>query len=222
MAPRQAAAQTAAVRRFFGFFYPCGTDPRKWNPAAGALTATTVSECLQDLKGFAAEGIWPAETALLSDVTAVTGIDHSGVCVDIHMPSMALSAHKGTANNYTPPQPTLDQYLADQLQGTAPYRNLALSATPSTDIGQGNISFRARRPGLERHAQPARAVQHAVPGGQHHAGRRDRRGARAPPAEERARLRAGGRQPAERASWARATSSGSGSTCRRSPRWRSR
>jgi len=142
MAPRQASAQTAAVRRFFGFFYPCGTDPRKWNPAAGPLNATTVSECLQDLKGFAAEGIWPAETALLSDVTAVTGIDHSGVCVDIHMPSMSLSAHKGTANNYTPPQPTLDQFLADQLQGTAPYRNLALSATPSTDIGQGNISFR--------------------------------------------------------------------------------
>ncbi len=142
MTPRQASAQTAAVRRFFAFFYPCGTDPRKWNPAAGPLNATTVSECLQDLKGFAAEGIWPAEQALLSDVTAVTGIDHSGVCVDIHMPSMALSAHKGTANSYTPPQPTLDQYLADTLQGTAPYRNLALSATSSTDIGQGNLSFR--------------------------------------------------------------------------------
>ena len=63
MLPRKAHAQTAAVKRFVGFFYPCGTDPRKWNPAAGALTATTVSECLQDLKGFAAEGIWPAETA---------------------------------------------------------------------------------------------------------------------------------------------------------------
>jgi hypothetical protein len=143
MTPRRAAAQTAPVRRFFAFFYPCGTDPRKWNPAAGPLNATTVSECLQDLKGFAAEGIWPSEQALLSDVTAVTGIDHSGVCVDIHMPSMSLSAHKGTANSYTPPQPTLDQYLADHLQGTAPYRNLALSATSSTDIGQGNISFRA-------------------------------------------------------------------------------
>jgi hypothetical protein len=142
MTPRRASAQTAAVRRFFAFFYPCGTDPRKWNPVAGPLNATTVSECLQDLKGFAAEGIWPSEQALLSDVTAVTGIDHSGVCVDIHMPSMALSAHKGTANSYTPPQPTLDQYLADHLQGTAPYRNLALSATSSTDIGQGNISFR--------------------------------------------------------------------------------
>jgi hypothetical protein len=141
MTPRKASAQ-AAPKRFVGFFYPCGTDPRKWNPAAGALTATSVSECLQDLKGFATEGIWPAEVSSLADVTVLTGIDHSGVCVDIHMPSMSLSAHKGTANSYTPPQPTLDQYLADSLQGTAPYRNLALSATPSTDIGQGNISFR--------------------------------------------------------------------------------
>jgi hypothetical protein len=141
MAPRRAHAQSVP-KRFVGFFYPCGTDPKKWNPPAGALTATTVSECLQDLKGFATEGIWPAETTTLSDITVVSGIDHSGVCVDIHMPSMSLSAHKGTANSYTPPQPTLDQYLADKLQGTSPYRNLALSATGSTDIGQGNISFR--------------------------------------------------------------------------------
>ena len=41
---------------------------------------------------------------LLSDVTAVTGIDHSGVCVDIHVPSMALSAHKGTANKAFAPR----------------------------------------------------------------------------------------------------------------------
>jgi hypothetical protein len=143
MAPRRAHAQSTTPKRFVGFFYPCGTDPRKWNPAAGALTATTVSECLQDLNGFATEGIWPAETATLSEITVVSGIDHSGVCVDIHMPSMSLSAHKGTANSYTPPEPTLDQYLADKLQGTSPYRNLALSATSSTDIGQGNISFRS-------------------------------------------------------------------------------
>ena len=144
MNPRRANAQTAPVRRFIAFFYPCGTDPKKWNPAAGPLNATTVSECLQDLKGFAAEGIWPAETALLSEVTAVTGVDHSGVCSDIHRPAMALSAHKGTGTDVnTPTMPTLDQFLADQLQGTTPYRNLALAATPSTDIGQGNISFRA-------------------------------------------------------------------------------
>jgi hypothetical protein len=143
MRPQQASAQSATVQRFVAFFYPCGTDPKKWNPAAGALSATNLPECLQDLKGFPAEGIWPACDALFQDVTAVTGIDHSGVCVDIHMPSMSLSAHKGVANTYTPPQPTLDQYLADQLKGQTPYRNFALAATSSTDIGQGNISFRA-------------------------------------------------------------------------------
>jgi hypothetical protein len=143
MRPRRAYGQTAAVKRFIAFFYPCGTDPRKWNPAAGPLNETTVSECLQDLKGFAAEGIWPAEQSLLSDVTAVTGIDHSGVCTDIHLPAMALSAHKGASDPLIPSSPSLDQYLADTLQGTTPYRNLALSATTSTDLKQGNISFRA-------------------------------------------------------------------------------
>ena len=138
----RAQAQEAKVQRFIGFFYPNGTDPGKWNPKAGALSASTLTECLKDLGGFEAEGIWPAAPALFQDVTVVTGIDHSGVCVDIHMPSMALSAHKGVANAYTPPEPTLDQYLAERLQGTTPYRNLALSATGSTDIGQGNISFR--------------------------------------------------------------------------------
>jgi hypothetical protein len=143
MLPRFASAQAAKTQRFIGFFYPNGTDPRKWNPPAGALSASNLPECLQDLKGFAAEGAWPAEMAAFSEITAVTGIDHSGVCVDIHMPSMSLSAHKGMANSYTPPQPTLDQYLAAQLQGQAPYRTLTLAATPSTDIGQGHISFRA-------------------------------------------------------------------------------
>jgi len=143
MLPRHAQAQAAPIRRFIAFFYPNGTDPRKWNPAAGALNAAMLPECLQDLNGFPAEGIWPAEQALVQDVAAVTGIDHSGVCTDIHMPSMALSAHKGVANSYTPPEPTLDQYLADRIQAQTPHRNLALSATGTTDIGQGNISFRA-------------------------------------------------------------------------------
>jgi hypothetical protein len=143
MRPERAQAQTASVQRFVAFFYPNGTDPKKWNAPAGPLAAASLPEALKDLGGFAAEGIWPAGDAIFQDVTAVTGIDHSGVCTDIHMPSMALSAHKGVANSYTPPEPTLDQYLADKLKGTTPYRNLALSATPSTDIGQGNISFRA-------------------------------------------------------------------------------
>lgn len=144
MLPRRLGAQDATPKRFLAFFYPNGTDPRKWNPQPGMLTESNLPECLQDLKGFAAEGIWPAEGATFQDITAVTGIDHSGVCVDIHMPSMSLSAFKGTSNTYVPPMPTLDQYLAENLQAGRPYRNLALSATPSTDIGQGFISFRAK------------------------------------------------------------------------------
>ena len=38
MLPRKAAAQDE-VKRFIAFFYPNGTDPRLWNPPAGALTA---------------------------------------------------------------------------------------------------------------------------------------------------------------------------------------
>ena len=218
-APR-ATAQTAAVQRFIAFFYPCGTDPRKWNPAAGPLNATTVTECLQDLKGFAAEGIWPAETALLSDVTAVTGIDHSGVCIDIHMPSMALSAHKGAANPTRRRSPTLDQYLADQLQGTTPYRNLALSATPSTDIGQGNISFRTGGQVASVTRNPRDLFNTLFPAGM--------TGTGGATAEERMRRRQKsvldlvlGRQPAERASWAPATSSAWAVSAGRSPRSRS-
>jgi len=143
MMPRRASAQLAKKQRFFALFYPNGTDPGRWEPAAGALAASSLPECLVDLNGFDAEQIWPAGESILSDVTVVTGTDHSGVSTDIHIPSMALSAWKGTANNYTPPEPTLDQYLADQLRGDTPFRNLALSATPSTDIAQGNISFKA-------------------------------------------------------------------------------
>lgn len=141
MTTTRATAAAAPVKRFITFFYPNGTDPPKWNPPAGALVGASLPECLKDLNGgFAAEGIWPAETAsFFQDVTVVTGIDHQGVCAEIHNPSMALSAHKGP----NPPQPTLDQVLADHLRGTAPYRNFALSATTSNDISQGNISFKA-------------------------------------------------------------------------------
>jgi hypothetical protein len=143
MRPTRAHAQAAPVQRFFGFFYPNGVDPSRWDPTAGALSASSLPECLQDLNGFTAEGIWPAGDAILNDVTVVTGIDHSGVSTDIHVPSMAFSAHKGVANNFTPPEPTLDQYLADHLRGETPYRNLALSATSSNDVAQGILSFKA-------------------------------------------------------------------------------
>jgi hypothetical protein len=142
MRPRGARAQLAQAQRFFGFFYPNGTDPGKWDPPAGALSASSLPECLQDLSGFAAEGIWPAGDAILNDVTVVTGIDHSGVSTEIHVPSMAFSAHKGVANNFTPPEPTLDQYLADHLRGETPFRNLALSATTNNEIAQSTLSFK--------------------------------------------------------------------------------
>lgn len=142
MQPRGARAQDQRASRFFGFFYPNGTDPRFWNPSPGPLVAGSLPDCLQDLGGFPAEGIWPAGGATASDVTVVTGIDHSGVCVDIHMPSMSLSAHRGTQANYIPPGPTLDQFLAERIQGDSPFRNLSLSATGDLDIGQGHISFR--------------------------------------------------------------------------------
>ena len=95
MTPSCATAAVAPVQRFIAFFYPNGTDPPKWNPAAGQLVGTSLPECLRDLNGgFAAEGIWPAETAsFFQDVTVVTGIDHQGVCAEIHNPSMALSAY---------------------------------------------------------------------------------------------------------------------------------
>jgi len=143
MRPGRVHAAPATVQRFFGFFYPNGTDPGKWDPPAGALTAGSLPECLTDLGGFAAEGIWPAGEAIMSDVTVVTGIDHSGVSTDIHVPSMAFAAHKGVANNYTPPEPTLDQYLADHLRGQTPYRNFALSATSNREVSQGTQSFKA-------------------------------------------------------------------------------
>lgn len=141
MRPRRARAQDAA-QRFVAFFYPNGTDPGRWNPPAGTLTPETLSECLQDFNGFEAEGDYPAGDAIYQDVTVVTGIDHSGVSTDIHMPSMSLSAHAGLNDNVTPPE-TLDQFLADRIQGDTPYRNLAFAATGSNDIGQGNISFRS-------------------------------------------------------------------------------
>jgi len=141
MLHKRAIAQDE-VKRFIAFFYPNGTDPRVWNPNAGALTAETLTECLQDLAGFSAEGMYPAGESLVSDITVITGTNHGGIAPEIHQPSMALSAHKGVSNNYTPPE-TLDQYLADRIAGDTAFRHVALSATPSTDVTQGHISFNA-------------------------------------------------------------------------------
>src|SRR5690606_29497843 len=76
MTPTRVRAQAASTsQKFIAFFYPNGTDPGRFNPAAGALTPDTLSECLVDLAGFDAEGIWPAESATYQDITVVTGIN---------------------------------------------------------------------------------------------------------------------------------------------------
>lgn len=143
MRPGRASAQVGVGKCFFALFYPNGTEPGLWVPATGALTEGSLSPALVDFAGFSAEGIWPAGGAVYQDVTVVGGVDHSGVSPEIHQPSLALSAHKGTTDIWIPGAPTLDQYLADHIGGDTPYRNLALSATGSTDISQGHISFRA-------------------------------------------------------------------------------
>lgn len=155
MLPATLNAQSEAPKRYFGLFYPNGPDARIWDPAPGALNPGSLPPALQDLNGFGAEGVWPAGGATLADTTVVTGINHSGVCKDIHMPSLSLSAHQGRAAQYLPPEPTLDQYLAERIQGQSPYRNLALSATDDQDIGQGHISFR----GAEQAASVIRRPQ---------------------------------------------------------------
>jgi hypothetical protein len=154
MRPERALAQSEKVQRFVALFYPNGTDPRKWNPNPGVLSDSNLPECLKDLTGFAAEGIWPAGGATLQDVTVVTGIDHSGIALDIHVPSMSLAAHKGTGEAFKPGAPTLDQYLAERLQGTTPYRSLAMSANGGKDIAQDRISFRENGQAETPHDDP--------------------------------------------------------------------
>lgn len=142
MEPPRARGQDAP-KRFFGFFYPNGRDPGTWDPRAGALNASALPICLTDLMGFGAEKIWPAGEATLAHVAVVTGIDHSAISTDIHIPSMSLTAHKPGKDNWVATAPSLDQFLAEKIAAGTPYRNLALSATGSTDIAQGHISWRA-------------------------------------------------------------------------------
>ena len=144
MMPQRAAAQTMATKRFFALFYPNGRDPGRWDAPAGALNAAALPESLRDLTGFAAEGIWPAGAAILPHTTVVSGINHSAVAKEIHIPCMALMAHKPGATNATASAASLDQFIAEQIAGDTPYRTLTLSATPSTDIAQGNISSAPR------------------------------------------------------------------------------
>ncbi|HEX6240257.1 MAG TPA: DUF1552 domain-containing protein [Polyangiales bacterium] len=140
---RSAQAQSAVPKRFFALFYPNGRDPRNWDPAAGALNAAALPESLRDLNGFAAEAIWPAGTSIVANTAVVSGIKHSAVAKEIHIPCMALMAHVPGSTNATASAPSLDQHIANHIKGETPYRTLTLAATPSTDIAQGHISWRA-------------------------------------------------------------------------------
>jgi hypothetical protein len=145
MRPRKAAAQDLSPGRFVAWFMPCGTDPGRFFPEVGDLTEASLSECLQDFAGFEAEGEWEASGPVWQDMTLVRELDHQKVCqIEIHNPSMALCAHTPgpNASPEIPPQPTLDQYLADRIQGDTPYRSLTLYATGDTSITQGFLSFR--------------------------------------------------------------------------------
>ncbi len=143
MRSERAIAQTVAPRRFIAFFVPNGTDPGKWHPSGeGALTATDLNVCMQDMTGYAAEKEWPAGEGFVEDVTLVNGVNHQPVCTAIHSPAMALAAHKDGGEPSVPKKATLDQYLADHIAGETPYRSLTFSATGDTEITQGFISFR--------------------------------------------------------------------------------
>lgn len=139
-----ARAQAAPAQRFLAFFCPCGTEPGRWEPATTeAMTESSLTECLVDMKGFEAEQEWPASGPVFSDITWVTNVNHEAICRDIHNPSMALCAHNANgASPEVPPQPTLDQYLAARIQGNTPFRSLTSSATRDTAITQGFLSFR--------------------------------------------------------------------------------
>lgn len=140
MLPMKAAAQESS-KRFIGFFYPNGTDPGRWQPPTGRLTANSLSSCLQDLAGFGAEGIWPACEAIFEEITVVNGINHEGLNTNIHTPSMALQAYKQASSDggSTPVAPSLDIKIAERFRGPFPY--LAMSASTDLALSQGYISW---------------------------------------------------------------------------------
>jgi hypothetical protein len=145
MRPRRAVALDLSPKRFIAWFMPNGTDPGRFFPAVGDLTEDSLTECLQDWKGFEAEGEWEASGAVWQDMTIVRELDHQKVCQkEIHNPAMALAAHTpgASASPEIPAASTLDQYLADRIQGDTPYRSLTLYATGDTSITQGFLSFR--------------------------------------------------------------------------------
>lgn len=158
MVPRGARAAVPR-KRFVALTFPNGSDAgSRWHPAgAGSLEAKDLTPCLQDLAGFAAERDWPSAGPALSEVTLVSGIDHEGVCAQIHNPSMSLCAHTNRGrSSQRPPQPTLDQYLADRIGAQTPFRSLTATADGATDLTQGCISFRANGQAEAVHRSPAK------------------------------------------------------------------
>lgn len=155
MLPLRATAQTTP-KRFFGFFYPNGTDPSRWQPATGKLTAQSLSPCLQDLAGFRAEGIWPACDALYDYITVVNGINHEGLNTNIHTPSMALQAYKRDSSDdaSTPVAASLDIKIAEKFRGPYPY--LAMSSSTDTALSQGFVSWEGRGKPADTERDPAR------------------------------------------------------------------
>jgi hypothetical protein len=144
MRPTRASAQQVEPH-FVAFFAPNGTDPESWHPAAGPLDAAALPIALQDMPGYAAEGEWPAGEGYVQDVTMISDVDHQRVCSAIHSPAMSLCAHYDGGEPSVPPQPTLDQYIADAISEGVPYRNLVMSATGDPEITQGYVSFRANK-----------------------------------------------------------------------------
>jgi len=163
MRTKRVEAQEAATKRFFGFFIPNGTDTIAWQPAVTeAINEAGLTKTAVDLKGFDAEGEWPGCGPLWQDITWVTGIGHDAITGDIHAPSMSLSAHKKSGSNEVPGAKTLDQRLADDIQGTAPFRVLFSSPTGDRAITQGYLSFRDGNGEAETAYRSARDLFDAV------------------------------------------------------------
>lgn len=155
MMPHHASA-AETPKRFFGFFYPNGTDPSRWQPPTGPLSPEALTPCLQDLAGFGNEGIWPSCDALYQYITVVNGINHEGLNTNIHTPSMALQAYKRASSDdsSTPVAASLDVKIAQKFAGPYPY--LAMSSSTDTALSQGYISWEDNGRPADTERDPAR------------------------------------------------------------------
>lgn len=154
MRPARASAQQVSPH-FVAFFAPNGTDLPSWHPSPGPLNAAALPIALQDMPGYDAEGEWPAGAGYVPDVTMISDVDHQRVCSAIHSPAMSLCAHYDGGEPSVPPQPTLDQYIADAISEGTPYRNLVMSATRDSEITQGYVSFRANKQAETAYRDPS-------------------------------------------------------------------